>query len=156
MTRYLLAMSVIYGVLAGSNAGDKENFALSKDEQEVLDLTNKERKDACLPPLKPNEKLFKAARGHSANMAKQDKLDHKLDDKDPGDRLKDVGYAFASWAENCAMGQRMAAEAVETWVKSTDGHKENLLSKHTEIGIGVAKNADGTKYWTQVFATPAK
>jgi uncharacterized protein YkwD len=147
---------MIFVALAGSTADDKEKFTLSKEEQEVLDLTNKERKDACLPPLKPDAKLFKAARSHSSNMAKQDKLDHKLDDKDPSDRLKDVGYAFANWAENCAMGQRTAAEVVEAWMKSTDGHKENLLSKHTEIGIGIARNADGIKYWTQVFATPAQ
>lgn len=156
MARCSFALVVMLGVLAGSTADDKEKFELSKEEQEVLDLTNKERKDACLPPVKPNEKLFKAARGHSANMARQDKLDHTLDNKDPGDRLKDAGYDFSSWAENVAKGQRTPAEAIETWIKSTDGHKENILSKHTEIGIGVARNADGTKYWTQVFATPAK
>ena len=58
----------------------KPAFKLSEDEQTVLDLTNAERRKLKLPPLKANELLTKAAREHSANMAKQKKMDHVLDD----------------------------------------------------------------------------
>ena len=51
-------------------------FRLSKDENALLELTNKERDKAGLAPLRANAKLFQAARDHSENMAKQDKLDH--------------------------------------------------------------------------------
>jgi uncharacterized protein YkwD len=129
---------------------------LSADEQAVLDITNAERKKANVPPLKPDDLLTKAARDHSANMAKQQKLDHVLDDKKPEDRLKALGYRFAAMAENIVIGQRTPAEAIATWMSSTAGHKENMLNKdYTEIGIGIAIDANGQRYWTQVFGTPA-
>jgi uncharacterized protein YkwD len=133
----------------------KPAFKLSKDEQAVLDLTNAERKKANVPALKPNELLTKAAREHSANMAKQKKLDHVLDDKAPDARVKAVGYNFAAMAENVAMGQQTPAEAIATWM-SSEAHKTNLLNaQYTEIGMGIAADADGQRYWTQVFGTPA-
>jgi uncharacterized protein YkwD len=76
----------------------KPAFKLSADEKAILDLTNAERAKENLAPLKANELLTKAAREHSANMAKQQKLDHVLDDKKPDDRLKAVSYQFASMA----------------------------------------------------------
>ena len=153
MPRLCLAVIIVISTCPLRADPPREKFTLNKEEQAVLDLTNKERKDAGLLPLKPSEKLFKAARAHSANMAKQQKLAHTLDDKGPGDRLKDVGYAHRGWAENCAMGQETPEQVVKSWMES-EGHKANILSQHAEIGIGVATAADGTKYWTQVFANP--
>lgn len=137
-------------------ANDKKPaFKLTADEQAVLDLTNAERKKAELPALKANELLRKAARDHSANMAKQQKLAHVLDDKGPDARIKALGYKFSAMAENCAQGQPTPAEAVSSWMSSPD-HKENLLNKqYTEIGVGIAADANGQRYWTQVFARPA-
>jgi uncharacterized protein YkwD len=142
--------------LAAQPPAAKPAFKLSADEQAVLDLTNSERKKEKLPALRPSELLTKAAREHSANMAKQQKLDHVLDDKKPDERLNALSYRFVAMAENIAMAQRTPAEAIATWMSSTAGHKENLLSKdYTEIGIGIAVDKDGQRYWTQVFAAPA-
>src|SRR5262245_27847063 len=143
----LLAVASVF-----ADESKKDEFKLSKDEQEVLALSNKERKDAGLPELKPSPKLFKAARDHSANMAKQGELNHTLDNKGPAERLDDIGYKHRGWAENVAKGQAIAAEVVESWMKS-EIHKANMLGQHAEIGIGVVANADGTRYWTQVFAS---
>jgi uncharacterized protein YkwD len=134
----------------------KPAFKLSVDEQAVLDLTNAERKKQNLQPLKVNELLTKTARGHSANMAKQQKLDHELDGKKAHERIEALGYKFSAMAENIAMGQKTPGDAVRSWMTSTAGHKENMLSKeYNEIGIGIAADANGQRYWTQVFATPA-
>ena len=153
----LFALSFVVTVplplVADDKPKEKEKFTLSKEEQQVLDLTNKERKDAGLKALTANEKLFKAARAHSENMAKKDELNHTLDGKGPSERLADSGYGFRSLGENCAAGQRTPAEAITSWMNS-EGHKANLLSEHAEIGIGIAATADGKKYWTQVFANP--
>jgi uncharacterized protein YkwD len=151
----LVVLVLTAGPLRADSPKEKSapKFTPSKEEQEVIELTNKERKDAGLPPLRVSEKLFKAARAHAANMAKQKKLTHTLDDKDPGDRLKDVSYAHRGWAENVAEGQLTPAEVLKSWMES-EGHKANILSQHTEIGIGIATAADGTRYWTQVFANP--
>ena len=40
------------------------------------------------------------------------------------------------------------------WMDSP-GHRANVLSANvTHIGVGLAHAADGTPYWTQVFAAP--
>jgi len=131
------------------------DFSLSPEEQAILNLTNDERKKADVPALKPNEKLFQAARAHSANMARQNKLSHTLDDERPGERIRKAGYHAATWGENCAAGQRTPAEAVSSWMHS-EGHRRNILNpQYSEIGIGVAVSEDGTRYSTQVLGSPS-
>lgn len=134
----------------------KDEFKLTEDEQKVLDLTNAERKKAGVAEIKANAKLFAAARGHSDNMAAKQVIAHELDGKNFDARMKDRGYQFSAGAENCAMGQKTPAEAVESWMNSA-GHRTNLLNgTYTEIGIGIAKDSNGRYYWTQVFGKPAQ
>lgn len=131
----------------------KEELKLTKEEEVVIELTNSERKNADLPPLAANAQLMVAARAHAENMAKQDKLDHVLDDKKPADRVKDAGYQFGYVGENVAWNQADPKEALESWMNS-QGHKDNILKKeYAEIGVAVAKNAKGERYWVQVFGT---
>lgn len=131
-----------------------EALKLSEDEQAVLELTNAERKKEDLPALKPSPKLFAAARGHSRNMAAQEKLAHDLDDKTFADRIMDTDYRFKAGGENVAWNDATPKEVVAAWMNSPP-HKANILSKDfTEIGIGMAKSAKGEPYWTQVFADP--
>jgi len=130
----------------------KDDLKLTKEEQGVIDLTNEERKKADLPPLKANLKLMVAARGHAENMAKQDKLDHVLDEKQPADRVKAAGYDYGYLGENVAWNQADPKEVLESWMNSQN-HKDNILNKdYAEIGVAVAKNAKGERYWVQVFA----
>ena len=132
----------------------KDELKLSKEEQAVIDLTNAERKKAELPPLAPNAKLMAAARGHAANMAKQEKLEHTLDCKEPKDRVKDAGYKYSLIGENIAWNAKSPKEVVEGWMDS-EPHKENILKKEfTEIGVTMAKSEKGEPYWVQVFGTP--
>jgi len=134
--------------------GDKDGFKLSKEEQAILDLTNEQRKKADLPPLKADEKLCKAARAQSANMARQEKVEHNLDGKDLAQRIKEVEYAHAGCGENCASGQRTAKEVMRGWMNS-ETHRKNILHQdYTEIGIGIGISQRGERYYTQIFARP--
>ncbi|MGE0609943.1 MAG: CAP domain-containing protein, partial [Pirellulales bacterium] len=127
---------------------------LTADEQAVLDLTNKERAKAGGKPLTANGKLTAAARGHSANMARQKTLNHTLDGKQFFERIAATGYQSGYAGENIAYGARTAEEVMNMWMNSP-GHKTNILSEnYQQIGIGIRAAADGTKYYTQVFATP--
>lgn len=92
-------------------AKPKGEFEPSAAEQEVIDLTNAERKKAGLAALTVSPKLIKAARSHSANMANQGKLDHTLDAKTADQRVTDAGYQWANSGENIAKGQRTPEEA---------------------------------------------
>jgi uncharacterized protein YkwD len=154
MLRCLCAFALCLPVAAGS-AQDKA-FVLEPAEKMLLELTNAERKKEDLPPLKANPLLFKAARGHSQNMAKQGKLEHELDEKKPPDRLKETGYRFQRAGENIAFGTDNLAlgDIMKLWMES-EGHKANIVNPDfTEIGLGIARNDKGEVYYTQVFAAP--
>src|SRR5437763_142357 len=80
---------------ANAQQADKKAkpFTMSPMEKAIVDLTNKEREKKGLAAVKPNPQLFAAARAHSANMARQNKLAHVLDDKSHTDRMKAAGYS---------------------------------------------------------------
>jgi uncharacterized protein YkwD len=156
----VLVALVALGVGSPFDADDKkpaEKFELTKDEKAILELTNKARAAEKLPPLTANEALFRAARKHSENMAKQEKLEHELDGKRVGGRVDTEGYDYSQVGENLAQGEEATPEEiVDGWLKSK-GHRENLLNPDfTEIGLGAAKSAKGETYYTQVFGKPRK
>lgn len=158
----VLALAVVLGAGARAASGEKKaEFKLSADEQTLLDLLNKARAKEKLPALKPNPVLFRVARAHSANMAKQKKMAHDLDGKGPPQRVDAAGYDYRFVAENVGMSESEGepvpvADVHEEWMKSKS-HRHNILSpKYQEVGIGIARNKDGQVYYTQVFGTPRK
>lgn len=156
MRRRLLPLLLVSSCLGASSWSQTDEPKPSKEEQEVIDRTNAERKKAERKPLVASPQLMAAARGHAANMAKQGKLEHTLDDKGFEDRAKEAGYQFAALGENIAWNDETPKAVVETWMGS-QLHKENILNEEfTEIGVAVAKNAKGERYWVQVFGKPLK
>jgi hypothetical protein len=146
----VVAVAVALGVLGGRVWAEEP----SADEKAVIDLTNKERAAKGLKPLGFNAKLAEAARKHSANMAAKNTLAHELDGKGPAERVGQAGYKFGEIGENVAFGQKDAAAALDSWMHSA-GHRANILNgRFTEIGVGIARDADGRPYYTQVFAAP--
>jgi uncharacterized protein YkwD len=151
----LVALTLVPFGWADEKKDDKKGeLKLTADEQALIDLTNAERKKAELEPLKMNPKLMEAARKHAENMAKQDKLDHVLDEKNPTDRAKAAGYKSTYIGENVSWNQKDPKEALAEWMDS-EPHRANILKKeYTEIGVAVAKNSKGEPYWVQVFGKP--
>jgi uncharacterized protein (TIGR03000 family) len=143
-----------FRVQAGQKVEIDLTSNLSDEDRLLIELTNKEREKAGAPPLKMNEKLCAAARGHSENMARQNVLAHTLDGKQFFERMTDAGYAHGFAGENIAEGAPTPAEAISMWMTSP-GHRQNILNQdYKELGVGVAAAANGRKYWTQVFAVP--
>jgi uncharacterized protein YkwD len=155
MLRSIILVAVV-ALSSFSHAGEK--FTPSDNEAKLLELTNAERTKEELPPLKFNPLLGKVARAHSENMARHMKMEHKLDDKTPFDRLDAAGYDFMRAAENIAFGDEDAKldMIMKMWMDSK-GHRANIMNKDlTEIGIGIARGKDGFLYYTQVFGRPFK
>ncbi len=138
----------------GPTEGNTE-LQMSSQEQKTLELTNQAREKEKLRPLKPNPRLFQAARNHSANMARQGKMEHVLDGKTPVQRVEATGYRWRRAGENIAYGLNTPIEGIfKSWMESQH-HRENILRpEFREIGIGVASNSRGEVYYTQVFGTP--
>lgn len=140
---------------AAAQTDDQPKFQMSAAESQLLEMTNRERQKAGVPPLRPNPALFRAARAHSANMARQGKMEHVLDGKDPFRRMVEAGYRLGFGGENIAFGFADLGEVMRVWMNSP-GHRQNILSpNYTEIGLGRAVDAAGVPYYTQVFASPA-
>lgn len=139
--------------------GETIKFEMTRDERRLLELVNKERAKADLPALRPHPLLFKAARAHSRNMAKQRKMEHVLDSKRPAQRVEDAGYDWGKVAENLSTADQTDValhKIVKSWMESEE-HRENILLKDvTETGLGIATNAKDEVYFTQVFARQRK
>ena len=65
--------------------------------------------------------------------------------------MKQFGVSYRAAGENIAMGQTSPEQVMNGWMNS-EGHRKNILSPNfTQIGVGIAKNAEGRLYWTQQF-----
>jgi uncharacterized protein YkwD len=110
-------------------------FSLNPVEQSVIAQTNAERARHGLPPLAVDQRLVQSARAHTAWMSRARRLQH----------------TSRPVAENIAMGQQTALEAVRSWMSSS-GHRANILSPgHRRIGVSAYSAPDGTVFWTQQF-----
>ncbi|HEY7328139.1 MAG TPA: CAP domain-containing protein [Gemmataceae bacterium] len=142
-----------------ANKEDTKPFEMSKQERRLLELVNKERAKANLPELRPHPLLFKAARAHSANMAKQRKMEHILDGKRPSQRVEATGYDWGKVTENLITADQSDVpleKIVKGWMDSKI-HRDNILMKDvTETGLGIATNAKDDIYFTQLFARQRK
>jgi uncharacterized protein YkwD len=167
MVQRALSLAFALTVLAvclhrDARAGSKEQSALqlSADEKKLVDLINQIRQQEKLEALVPNPVLFKVARAHSANMARQRRPGHVLDGKNPSDRLREANYHFAENWENFHYGSGKGSStpegAIKGWMGSP-GHRANILRKTVrEIGIGIARDDGGTVYYTAVFSVQRK
>lgn len=165
MKRTLLSLLLLASPLLA--ADDKKEtpklaatpFEMTKKERKLFELVNKERAKADLPALRPHPLLFKAARAHAANMAKQRKMEHNLDGKRPAQRVEETGYDWGKVAENLITADQTDVplkKIVKGWMDSKI-HRENILLKDiNETGLGIATNAKGEIYYAQVFARQRK
>ncbi len=128
--------------------------------QQVLNLTNVERTNAGLQPLRLNEKLNQSAQAHSQDMAIADYFSHTgANGSNAGDRAASAGYYYSSLGENIAAGYITPQEVVQGWMNSP-GHRANIMNAgYQELGIGYYYLANDTGsvnynyYWTQEFGT---
>lgn len=151
MRSLALATLIAWG-LFGSSSGLGQDSVLTAEEKQILEMTNRERAQKGLQPLQVHAVLVKVARAHSANMAKQEKLTHDLDGP-PAERVEKAGYNWGRVGENIAYGDRdyTPARIMKMWMESP-AHRDNILqSDYAEIGVGIARDAKGRVYYTQVF-----
>jgi uncharacterized protein YkwD len=126
-------------------------------EQQIVDLTNQQRQQNGLLPLRVAPKLVRAAQIQASAMAQLDIMDHNL----PGaalptlqDRLTYVGYNFMTAAENVATGYPDPSTLIEGWMNSPTHRAIILNSAVIDIGVGVAYDSVGRSYYAEVFGLP--
>jgi uncharacterized protein YkwD len=129
---------------------------LDAKEERTLRLHNRARESRGIRPLCVHPALTRAARSHSADMIRKDRLWHG----NVGRRLKRFGYHWRTYGENIALGSgsRGSPKSIfRNWMKSR-GHRSNILNRRfREIGIGVDtgtfKGTKGVTMYTVDFGT---
>ncbi len=126
-------------------------------ELEVIRLTNLERTNRGLPPLRRSDDLTIAARAHNQDMIDNDFFSHTgSDGSSPPVRACREGYQPYGWGdcyvgENIAAGYSTPASVVTGWMNS-QGHKDNILNaKYREIGLGHSTGGSWGNYWTMAL-----
>lgn len=134
-----------------------QTSTISAEANEVIRLVNVERSKNGLSPLKANAELSKVATAKAQDMIDNSYFSHTSPTYgSPFDMMKKFGINYTAAGENIAYGQKDAAEVMNSWMNSL-GHRANILnSNFTEIGVGVAKDKNGTPYWVQMFINPGK
>lgn len=116
-------------------------------EKRTLQLHNQARISRDLPRLCIQQQLQRAARGHSADMIRNNYFSHtSRDGRSFQQRIRQEGYtprgfSFYRIGENIAGGSGRAGAPYPThqrWMQS-DGHRKNILNRQfRHVGIGVA------------------
>lgn len=121
-------------------------------EQAVLTQINQYRASRKLPPLTLDARISEQARAHSQAMAAgRTPFSHNGFQQRVQAIARTLPYSRA--AENVAYNQGYSdpvLQAVQGWLKST-GHRQNIEGSFNLTGIGIAQNAKGEYYFTQIF-----
>jgi uncharacterized protein YkwD len=124
-------------------------------ELTTYNLVNKYRQSKNLPPLVIDPVISAQAKAHSERMARSSHLSHDGFNERVDSVSKTIVYRKA--AENVAYSMGFGQPdlvAVQGWIESP-GHQRNMIGQFDLTGIGVAKNAKGEYYFTQIFIRKA-
>ena len=132
---------------------DRDYSHTQLDPDKARELINAYRKTKGLKPLKLNAALTEAAKNHSRDLAKWDRISHYgSDGSNPWDRVKRAGYNAKVAAENVGTGQVNLDEVMKGWQASA-GHNKNLLLPDVEhMGIALVQDprTEFKTFWTLV------
>ncbi len=136
---------------------DRDYSHTALDADRARDIINQYRKDKGLKPLKLDAELTEAAKAHSRDLAKWDRISHYgSDGSNPWDRVKRAGFKARLAAENVGTGQVDFSEVMRGW-KESPGHNKNLLlGDATHMGIALVQDprTEFKSFWTLVIGSP--
>lgn len=135
---------------------DRDYSTTSLDLEKARDIINQYRRDKGLKPLKLSAELTEAAKAHSRDLAKWDRISHYgSDGSNPWDRVKRTGYKARLAAENVGTGQVDFGEVFKGWQESPGHNKNLLLTDAQEMGIALVQEprTEFKSFWTLVLGS---
>jgi uncharacterized protein YkwD len=137
------------GAPADAGASDAQPSDLAMARQ-VAELVNEHRVRVGCPALVWDQQAAHVAQAHSDDMWRRGYFSHiSAGGRTVGVRLRSAGVDWRTVAENIAMGQSSARQAVDGWL-SSEGHRRNIEDcSYRRTGVGVRAGL-----WTQIFFTP--
>jgi uncharacterized protein YkwD len=125
------------------------NYSYNSTEIETMALINTYRVSIGLNALKEINHISFKSEEHNTYMIANNVVNHD-DFVSRSENIMQVLRA-KSVAENIAYNYNSPQTAVDAWLKSP-GHKANIEGNFTHFGLAVKVNADGKKYYTNIFA----
>jgi uncharacterized YkwD family protein len=140
----------------GNQAAPQTTNKLSGQEQQMVDLVNRERTKNGLAALTVDSEVARVAGIKSQDMVDKNYFSHNSPTYgSPFDMMKNFGIAYLAAGENLA-GNSSVERAHEALMNST-GHRQNILSPDfTHIGIGVRPSEKYGYIYTQMFISKRK
>ncbi|MCY7336127.1 MAG: CAP domain-containing protein [Chamaesiphon sp.] len=140
---------------ANRNLQSTRTPAMNSSELTTYNLVNRYRQSRNLPPLVADPAISAQAKAHSEEMARSSTMSHDGFNQRADSVSKTIVYRSA--AENVAFNAghgQPELVAVKGWIASP-GHQRNMRGQYDLTGIGVAQNAKGEYYFTQIFIRKA-
>jgi uncharacterized protein YkwD len=138
---FVLGLALAVSARAGTAVTQAKPLAqsgasITPSELAVVRVMNSVRASHGVPPLRVGRTLTRAARSHSADMARRGYFDHGAFVR----RLHAFGVRANYLGENLASGSQplSAAAIVQLWIASPP-HRQNLLDRgFRRVGVGEA------------------
>lgn len=137
-------------VAAATGPAPARSTATLTLEADAMSAINRARVQVGCPALRVSSALRVAARRHSARMARQGTLSHRLaGEATMARRVAEAGYTGATMlGEVIALGPTTGPSAVRMWLASSM-HRSILLNcRYREVGAGVVRSGNGRHWWT--------
>jgi uncharacterized protein YkwD len=151
----LLHALFLSGVPHSAAAGMPEhpNASVVTLESRTYRLVNDHRRAIGLPPLVHDARIAAVARRHSRNMA-EGRVPAGHDGFETRRRAISKKIPLRGIAENVGVNDYPRTDtvraAVSGWLESR-GHRENIEGRYDLTGVGIARDARGAYYYTQIF-----
>ena len=135
-------------VAAATNPQKFVEYTYSPSELETMNLINNYRVSLGLNSLQQINYISHKSEGHDNYMIANNVVNHNDFVARSEDIMKVVGAKTVS--ENIAYNYNTPQGAFEAWLNSPS-HKGNIVGNFTHFGIAIRLNADGKKYYTNIF-----
>ena len=132
------------------NPGNQTSGSEAAYIQRVIELVNEERAKAGLSPVTESSDVTAAADVRAQEITRN--FSHtRPNGTYYTTALDQIGVRYMGSGENIAYGQQTPEAVMSGWMNS-QGHRANILERNfTKIGVSCYENANGVKYWVQLF-----
>lgn len=124
------------------------NYSYNSSELEAMNIINEYRVSVGLLPLKQINHVSFKSEEHDDYMIVNNVVNHNNFVERSENLISVLGAKRVG--ENVAYNYNAPQSAVTAWLNSPS-HKENIVGDYTHFGIAIKTNAQGKKYYTNIF-----
>jgi uncharacterized protein YkwD len=125
------------------------SYTYDATELEAMDLINEYRVSVGLNALQQINHISFKSEEHDNYMIANNVVNHNNFVSRSENLISVLGAKRVG--ENVAYNYNTPKAALTAWLNSPS-HKENIVGNYTHFGIAIKTNADGKKYYTNIFA----